>query len=263
MLSAQAVLADGILQVDILLIKDGRYAVPDICIQFPVCEQDSQTAAEGKLQGQGMVPFQFPPEAAAAGLPAQQQIPAHIMEKDRSPGTDLILPGPVIMADILVTVAAVNMQQVHRPVREQARRLIKTHAKAAGMDIRITGPLYLLIGFPDRFPVILPGEGVSLPGIHCRKDRIQSAVQNGLLEGKGGAAVKAAQLRDHGRADIADIVIGKAAVARPGREFQQVRIDRVAGKDRIMADPGVRTGPAYFCFTVPFPVQSQNPPFPG
>ena len=118
------------------------------------------------------------------------------------------------MRDVLVTVPAVDVQQVDAAVEHEAERLVEGGAQHGG-----EAGVVLVVKLDEvgvDVVAVEAGVFVAAPGVDCKRACVHALSQHGLAEGGVGDAVMRAELDDAAGAVLADDPVCERDVAEPG-----------------------------------------------
>ena len=213
--------------------------VSDLFIRFAGLKKKPEPAAKGDLQGAGRFPTDLlPQDMGAHGLPLER-VKADVVKQDKPVIGYLVLPGQVIVADILIDVGAVNMQHIQASIGEGAKRLIKGGPHHLAGDIAVSPLEGLHKGAVHVLAVVALCVGIALPGVDGKKAGGKAVILDRLHEGKSRASIMAAKLSQGLRFKKDHKVIGKGAQPGPWRVSHQNRLIVIAGKMTLMIFPAV------------------------
>ncbi len=151
------------------------------------------------------------PESPDAEIPL-----AHVgvVEQHHPPARQLRLPGGKVVRHVLVAVPAVDMQQIHRAVRDMGQRRIEGAAQQA----REPAVARVMEGAPvgEHRLVIEARVLVARPGVHRVAACIEPGGEHRVAQCRVGDPRVAAELDDHARPRGAHDPAGEGHMAVPG-----------------------------------------------
>ena len=184
--------------------------LPDRCGQLVAEQQDTQAMRVPELERRISL-GQFSPK-----LPHPETASAfhRVVEQDHARGRHLRKPAFEIVLDGLVSVQAVNVQQVDAAVLE----LVQGFVKRRPQEVREAREMAVMDGtefaeylFPIRLRVL-----VALPGIHRVTDRLQAALLDCLTEREVGRPAMGTKLDENLRPQRIHQPTGERNMAGPG-----------------------------------------------